>query len=385
MEGDAPASSRLGLRLTPHGRLLLGPEDDAPILENKLAARLTAAFAQGSGYGLMRLGAGEVGQILPPTFVWWRDFAARYVGALCVHSSGETGDARSSFTLPVAPPPIDGELAALVLTAPMMPGGEYLTTDVMLALWSELSAAFAASLKTSGMDLQAFLKSLNPAWNLLGRVHFNLAENKRDPERPFAFMATYTVGLSAQAKAQHLPLGQAIREYSGPANRDKLLSLLTPVQCAAETCDWLRSMVDAGEIFHPLGWTPGEAARFLSSAPQLESAGIVLRMPAAWRANRPARPQVSATVGAGAPSAVGLDGLLDFRVNVTLEGEPLSDEEIATLLAGTDTLALLRGVWVEIDRERLERAVRQFKEAEALAERDGLTLPRRCACWRAPH
>ncbi|MBI3710394.1 MAG: SNF2 helicase-associated domain-containing protein, partial [Proteobacteria bacterium] len=330
--------SRLDFRLTPQGRLLLEIAENAPILDDKIAERLVEAFARGSGHGLMRLGAGEVGQVLPPAFVWWRDFAACYVGALCVHSSGAVVDARSSLILPLVPPPTDGELATLVLTAPMMPGAEYLTADVMLALWAQLSAAFAASLSVAGTDLQSFLKALNPAWNLVGRVHFNLAENRRDPEQPFAFMATYTTRLSAQAKAQHVPLGQAIREYSGPANRDKLLSLLVPVQRAAEACDWLRSMVDAGEIFHPLRWTPGEAARFLSSAPELESAGVVLRMPATWHANRPARPRVTATVGARAPSAIGLDGLLDFRMDVTLEGEPLSDQEIAALLAGTDTL-----------------------------------------------
>ena len=133
-------------------------------------------------------------------------------------------------------------------------------------------------------------------------------------------------------------------------------------------------MVDAGEIFHPLRWTPADAARFLSSAQELESAGVVLRMPATWRANRPARPRVTATVGAHAPTTIGLDGLLDFRMDVTLDGKSLSNKEITTLLAGTDTLVLLRGVWVEIDRERLERAMRQFKEAQALAERDGLTF-----------
>jgi hypothetical protein len=374
LKDDAPARVRLGLRLTPHGRLLLEAAKDAPILDDKVAGRLAKAFTQGSGHGLMRLGAGEVGQVLPPAFVWWRDFAVRYVGALCVHASAATVSTRSSPALPVLPPPTDGELVSLVLTAPMMPGAEYLTADVMLGLWTELSAAFAASLATSGTDLQSFLKTLNPAWNLVGRVHFNLAENRNDPEHPFAFMATYTARLSAQARAQHLPLGRAMREYSGAANRDKLLSLLTPVQRAAETCDWLRSMVDAGEIFHPMRWTPVEAARFLSSAPQLESAGVVLRMPATWQANRPKRPQVAATVGARAPSALGLDGLLDFRMDITLEGEPLNDEEIAALLAGTDSLMLLRGVWVEIDRDRLERAIRQFKEAEALAERDGLTF-----------
>jgi superfamily II DNA or RNA helicase len=356
----ATNASRLALRLTPQGHFLLEVAEDAPALDDKVAARITEAFARGAGYGLMRLGAGEIGRTLPPVFAWWREFAARYVGMLC------------SGAQPVAPSPTD--LASLVLTAPIMPGAEYVTPDALRVLWTELDAAFTASVAAAGTDIQTFLKELNPAWNLVGRVHFNLAENKRDPEQPFAFMATYSTRLSAQAKAQHVPLGQALREYSGAAKRNQLLSLLVPVQRAAETCDWLKSMVDSGEIFHPLRWSAGDAARFLAGVPDLENAGVVVRMPATWHAKRPPRPQVTATVGARAPAGIGLNALLDFHVAMTLDGEPLGNEEINALLAGTDTLVLLRGQWVEIDRERLERALRQFRDAEALAKREGLTF-----------
>jgi hypothetical protein len=133
-------------------------------------------------------------------------------------------------------------------------------------------------------------------------------------------------------------------------------------------------MVDAGEIFHPLRWTPWEAARLLASAAELESAGVVVRMPARWSARRPARPRVTATVGTRAPSKLGLEGLLDFSVEMTLDGERLSAQEIETLLAGTDGLVLLRGQWVEIDRARLERTMRQFQAAEELARARGLTF-----------
>jgi superfamily II DNA or RNA helicase len=368
---------RLELRLTPHGHLLLEESEDAPVLDDKLAARLVEAFGQGTGHRLLHLGAGEIGQPLPPAFVWWRDFAARYIEAVCLHAPAAAPDA-SPATLPAVPEPTRDELATLVLTAPMMRGAEYLDADLLLALWSGIGDAFAASLAAAGTDLQTFLKTLNPAWNLVGRVHFNLAENRRDLEFPFAFMATYTTRLSAQAqgKAQHVPLGQALREYAGAANRDRLLSLLVPVQRAAERCGWLKSMVDRGEIFHPLRWSPAEAARFLGSVPDLESAGVIVRMPASWRANRPPRPQVMATVGARPPfgASAGLDALLDFQIDVTLEGEPLTEAEVAALLAGTETLVLLRGKWVEIDRPRLERAMRQFEEAQALAEREGLTF-----------
>ena len=304
---------------------------------------------------------------MPPVFVWWRGFASRYVAALCLH-----GDAAAPAVVPKVPAPGEGDLVSLVLTAPMMAGAEYLTADVLGALWAELGQAAADSLAAAGTDLQTFLKGLNPAWNLVGRVHFNLAENRRDPDAPFAFMATYTTQLSAQARAQHLPLGQALREYAGAANRSKLLSLLLPVQRAAERCAWLRPMVDGGEIYHPLRWSPQEASRFLASAAELESAGVVVRMPATWRAGRPPRPQVTATVGTRAPSKLGLDALLDFAVEMTLDGETLNEREIRALLAGTDGLALLRGQWVEVDRERLERTLRRFRAAEDLAHAQGL-------------
>jgi superfamily II DNA or RNA helicase len=341
-------------------------------MDEAQAARLHAAFAAGSGPGLLRLGAVAVGQALPPAFGWWRRFAARYVAGLCLGGAA-AGDAAVA-ELATVPAPTAGELATLALTAPMMPGAEYLTPDVLAALWAEIGAAAKAAYAASGADVQGFLKSLDPVWNLVGRVHFNLAENRRDPDAPFAFMATYTTQLSAQGRAQHLPLGRALQEYGGAANRNRLLALLLPVQRAAQTCAWLRPMVDGGEIFQPLRWTPAETARLLASAADLEAAGVVLRMPANWHANRPARALVSATVGARKPSQLGLDGILDFAVGMTLNGEPLTDAEIATLLAGTDGLVLLRGQWVEVDRDRLARTLDKFQAAEALARTDGLSF-----------
>ena len=130
--------SHVNLRLTPHGHLVLAESSDAPELDDRVASRLAEAFAQGSGQGLLRLGAAELGQHLPPLFLWWRGFATRYVGALCLQSSG-TG-------VPDIAPPGEGDLASLVLTAPMMTGAEYLTADVLRALWQEIAVALAASL-----------------------------------------------------------------------------------------------------------------------------------------------------------------------------------------------------------------------------------------------
>jgi non-specific serine/threonine protein kinase len=357
---------RLIPSLTPHGRLVIVPRDDALALDPALGERIRRSFDRGSGHGLLRLGAAEVGQVLPPVFSYWRELGGSFVTALCTRPDTEGRESG-------APPPPDN-LEELAATAPPMPGAEYLTVDVLRDLWAALGEAFATELAGAKTSLQEYLKGLNPVWNVVGRVHFNLAENRKDEEAPFAFLATYTHRLSGHGIAQHLPLGQALREYAGSAHTEKLLSLLLPVQRAAERCDWLKQMVDNGEIFHPLRWSAQEAFRFLGDVPELERAGVVVRTPATWRAGRPSRPQVTATTGTKAPSALGTDALLDFCMEVTLDGQELTQAELKEILAGASGLALIRGQWVEVDPERLKRMMSRFRQAERLAADGGLSF-----------
>jgi len=93
-------------------------------------------------------------------------------------------------------------------------------------------------------------------------------------EAPFAFLATYTTRLSTEAKAPHLPLGHALSEYSGAANKSQLLSLLLPVQRAAAECLWLKTMVEAGEIYHPLRWTPAKRSATSAVPRRPPSSGV---------------------------------------------------------------------------------------------------------------
>ena len=355
--------------LTPHGVLALRGDEEAPAPEPAHRARLEQAFLRGSGHGLLALGADEVGTALPAEWSYWRDFGARYVTALCALPELGEGAAK-----PAVPAPGESELAATAAAVPPMTGAEYLTAATLAGLWRAMDEAFDAELADAGLSVQEFLKSRHPAWNLVGRVHFNLAENRKDEEAPFAFLVTYTTRLSASAKAQHMPLGRALQEYAGANNRERLLSLLTPVQRAAERCGWLKAMVDAGEIFHPLRWAPQQALQFLRDAPALESAGVIVRMPASWRMNRPARPQVKATVGGKPPSRLGVEGLLDFAMEVTLDGERLSAAEIKQLLAHSEGLAMIRGRWVEVDHARLSRTLEQFETIERRASAGGLSF-----------
>jgi non-specific serine/threonine protein kinase len=83
---------------------------------------------------------------------------------------------------------------------------------------------------------------------------------------------------------------------------------------------------------------------------------------------------VSATVGAATPLRLGHDALLDFQMDVTLEGEPLSAGEIEALLAQSNGLALIRGHWVEIDHDKLSAVLERFGQVEQAASAGGVSF-----------
>ncbi len=85
----------LSLGLSPHGRLVLADEPDAPPLDAALAGHLRQVFERGSGHGLLLLGADEAGTALPPVLSYWREFGARYVTALCTRTAARISARRA--------------------------------------------------------------------------------------------------------------------------------------------------------------------------------------------------------------------------------------------------------------------------------------------------
>ena len=250
-----------------------------------------------------------------------------------------------------------------------MRGGEFLTSDLLEKLWREFGALVIRESAMAG--LSEWLKSKNPLWHTVGRVTFHLAENKRDPNRPFAFLATYTHRLSDQGKPQHLPLARALQEYAGSKNKAALTSLLAPVQRAAEKSDLARGLVESRRIFQPMAWTPQEAHRFLRDIPLYEESGLLVRVPDWWKGGRPARPQVNVRIGEKPGSLLGLESLMDFSVEIALEGERLTAAECRQLMAAKEGLVLLKGKWVEIDGDRLNQVLEHWQRIEG---KDGVSF-----------
>ncbi len=368
----SPSASKhcasLELTLSPSGRIFVDLAAGSEPPSVVVARRIELAFAAGSGSGLLHLGAVETKTELPQSVAFFRDLGRLFMTRLCAVSDLEEKRDHVIVELPAH------ELSWLVMRAPPFKGAEYLTQEVLVELWTKVEAAFQTEIASATGTVQEYLRAWSPIWNMVGRVCLHLAENKRDVEHPFAFLATYASGVSEHGKVQHLPLGRALTQYAGQGDRERLLALLLPVQRAAEESDLLSELVRSKAIYRSLRWSAQEAHRFLVEVPLLESKGLVVRVPAWWTTQRPPRPRVQVTMGTNSTSRVGMGALLDFSVELVIDGEPLTPEEAEALLTGSEGLVLVKGKWVEVDRELLGRVLDHWHEAQRAADLEGISF-----------
>ena len=345
----------MGIGLTPAGRLRWDSSGD----EGAPAGSqfLQHAFESDWREALFILAADKIPAQDRPSVRYWQQLAERYLTGLCHVPEG-------AETFEIEPPP-SADCARWILTVPPMRGAEYLSEGTLQRIWEHLDGWVRETVASSG-GLAAFLQERAPKWHQVGRVCFHLAENRNDEARPFAFMATYVSGFGTAGRVQHLPLRKALEQYAGAKNRPALVKLLSPIQQAAEVCGWVKDLVDTGDVYRPTAWTAAHAYRLLQSATDLEESGLSVRLPNWWQ-RRP-RPQVSVTLGARAPATLGAGAMLDFDIRVALGDASLSPEELNALLDGEDSLVLLKGQWVEVDRDRLRQAIEHWDALQRQAE-----------------
>lgn len=183
----------LELSITPRGmlRVVTGAGSTAPV-----PPALRRAFDRGLGEGLLHLAGPLLRADLSPTLAFGRALGRAYYEALC----------RESALVEGRPPPWpEGATERLLLSVPPMLGAEYAGRATLDDAWQRLHRAAVEAVAEHGA-LGAWLERQNSAWHGIGRVHFHLAENKRDPDHPFAFVATY-VGEGTPRALVHLRSG----------------------------------------------------------------------------------------------------------------------------------------------------------------------------------
>ena len=95
-------------------------------------------------------------------------------------------------------------------------------------------------------------------------------------------------------------------------------------------------------------------------------------MPNWWNARQPPRPRVTARIGDTVRPTLDLDSVLSFDVDISLDGEPLTPEEVDELLASRRGLALVRGKWVEADPESLSDLLHQWEQLQERADAEDI-------------
>ncbi len=364
----------MDLAFTPRARIAVIQAGHDPLLSEAVSAEVSAgapwariakAFAASQAEGLFLLAAQRFEGLLPPAMIYWRDFAGRYLTELC-----HTPEGAGTEPAPIAPPDAT-DLDVLVLNAPPMQGAEYLNSEALSHVWSDLDEWTRCEIAQTPEGLAGFLKRRAPLWHQVGRVCFHLAENRRDEQQPFAFLATYAPGVAANARVQYQPLSRALRESAGAKNHKALVRLLSPVHQASQKSAFVKELIESGDLYQPLAWTPREAYRFLKEVPLFEESGIVVRLPDWWK-KRP-RPRVGVTIGERQTGKFGAQGMLDFQIEKALGDQRLTDAEWQSLLAADDGLVLLRGQWVEVDRQKLQEALDHWKQL-AKQTQDGLSF-----------
>lgn len=357
------------LVLSPEGHLYLDKTiQTQEFLPLSLCDKLEKLFAESHALGLLHLGIEDFMDPLPASFSFWQAFSRQFVSTVCKTAPSESG------IISELSPPSRAELQLIVNRALFIKGTEYINFEILTELWNGLVKTLNNQLGSSGSSLQSYLGHYNPRWNLVGRVCFHLAENKNNENYPFAFLATYTTQLSQNAKAQHLPLQRALQEYAGEKNRSALLSLLLPVQKAAEQSVFIKQLVDSGELFRPQTWTARQAHSFLQQISIFESSGIMVRVPNWWNSNKPPRPTVTVKIGEEQRGTLGLSSLLDFHVDLVLaDGENLTPQEWQELLNSPEGFVKIKGQWVEVNKEKLQEVLSHWNKLQHAA-RDGLSM-----------
>ncbi len=349
------------LRLSPQG--VVGARPYAG--DEGWARSVVKRFEEDESAGLVALGAANLSGNVDASLLFWYELAACFLRALCHLPEDE------HFSVESVEPPSTATLAEWVLNAPPMQGGEYIDPAVLNDVWRRLTEWSVAQVHDCE-GLGDFLHSYAPRWSLIGRVTLHLAENKGDDEYPFAFMATYASGLSRSGRVRRLPLGQALREYAGTGRKKELLKLLSPLHAAAKRSELIADLVETGDVFHPLVWTPREAYAFLKEIPLYEECGLTSQLPNWWR--KRSRPQVAVALDAKKGSQVGREALLDFSISMVLGDQDLSPQEVEAILNEKQGLMIIRGEWVEVDSEKLREALEHWREVEQSVGSSGLSF-----------
>ncbi len=221
-------------------------------------------------------------------------------------------------------------------------------------------------------ELDALAEALRP-WDEEGtgltgpaRVTFRLTEDEDTEPDPAPGSGQWRLDFLLQSMADPSLLVPAAQVWSGDTSLSRWLSrpqelLLGELGRACRVYPELAGGLHQAQPCE-LGLGADGAYHFLASAaPALDDAGFGVLLPSWW--NRRRRLSLAASASTPVDGVVasagrfGRDQLMDFRWQLAVGDDTLTDEEIAALAAAKAPLVRLRGQWVAVDPGQLKRGL----------------------------
>lgn len=286
---------------------------------------------------------------LSDSLEFWRSFSNLLVKK--IYQNSEIENLRENATFELS----ETELIDLIIKEPFMIGFEYLDEDLLKHLWNKICLVYADGIKNFIGTVEVFVKQFNTKIHLAGRVYFHLVENKKEEEYPFAFLTTYSEA------NKHIPLKFALEQYG--ENSKKLLELISTISLVAKKSKFINELLESGDIFHPLLWTSKDALNFLKEIKLYEESGVLCRIPDWWKKSK-SYFGVRIVIGSKENAGLGIKSLLNFKPSIVFDGEELSEEEINKIIIEAEGLALIKGKWVAVDKDKIEQIQKIFAETK---------------------
>ena len=204
---------------------------------------------------------------------------------------------RRKWPSPPIPQPSETDLAFQVLQAPPMQGCEYLSrrsaSDVVAgARHARPHRDRAPCGRGASLPERA-----QPAMAARRPRDVSPCREQARPGPPFRIPGNlYSQALGPGRACSTSRWARLCKNTPGRKTEPALLSLFLPIQRATERSPLIKEMVESGEIYHPLAWSPREAYRFLQDIPIFEESGLVVRVPDWWKSSHPPRPVVNVKI-----------------------------------------------------------------------------------------
>lgn len=361
-QNEDSVHNELSLGMDEDGKLIASFEPTKNIVElsrqqKEAQTHFYKLFQEDPEKALFHFGFMETKGHLSATLNFWHSFSRIFINSLRLTEHLEELKDKAQI-------PFNEEQCKILLSeAPYFTGSEYLDINVLKYHWKTLEDFFKKTIKSYGGSVESFFKSFSETINIADKIYFHLVENKKGASAPFAFLATYSPETTEQGASRHRPLRSLIDEYS--KKQDKFVDMLGSVYKAADKSSLIKSMLESGEIFYPLGMDSDKAYTFLNETQVYEDSGILCRIPNWWKGARKGI-SISVKIGEKEKSLLGLESLIDFQTNLVVNGEKITQIEAEKILADSVGLTLIKGRWIAIDKKRLQATLEKWKELQEL-------------------